>query len=183
MAVARKVWTYQDLCELPEDPSKRYEIIDGELYVSPSPRVPHQRTVGACFRYLARAEDAGYGYAYPGNVDVVLDEQNVFVPDLIFIAKDRLSIANDANVRGAPDVVVEVLSPGTKHRDFGPKLEAYARAGVKFYWVADTFSRTMQVFQRQEDGTFAEPALLEGGDALSCPLFPDLTVPVSELFS
>jgi len=182
MAVAGKVWTYEDLLDTPDD-HQRYEIIDGELYVSPSPRLQHQDALADVFEFLRAAQKAGHGRAYQGPVDVVLDEHNVFVPDAIFIAKGRLSIAQDTHVRGAPDLVVEVLSPGTKHRDLGVKLQAYARARVKYYWVFDPYSRSVQVFELREDGnTFAEPALLEGDDALTCSLFPGLSVPVSELF-
>ena len=182
MAVAGKVWTYEDLLDTPDD-HQRYEIIDGELYVSPSPRLRHQRALLKIVKFLLAADDAGLGQLYTGPVDIVLDEHHVFVPDAIFITKDRLSIAQDTHVRGAPDLVVEVLSPGTKHRDLGVKLQAYARAGVKYYWVFDAYSRSVQVFELREDGnTFAEPALLEGEDALTCPLFPGLSVPVSDLF-
>ena len=183
MAVARKVWAYEDLLDIPEDPSKRYEIIDGELYVSPSPRVPHQDLSMAFIRFLLRAVDAGHGRLYHAPVDVVLDEHHVFVPDLIFVTKDRLSIVQETHVHGAPDLVIEILSPGTKHRDLGIKLQSYACHGVRYYWVADLYSRTVQVFDLQEDGTFAEPRLLEGDDVLSCPLFPELSLPVSQLFS
>lgn len=183
MAVAGKVWTYEDLLDIPEDISKRHEIIDGELYVSPSPRLPHQDVVGNSYELLRLAQKAGYGRAYLAPVDVVLDGHNIFVPDLIFIAKDRLAIAQDTHVRGAPDLVIEVLSPCTKHRDFGIKLQTYARCGVKHYWVADPYSRSIQVFDLQDDNTFAEPQLLEGDDRLTCPLFPELSVPVSELFA
>src|SRR5579883_593429 len=183
MAVAKKAWTYADLLDIPEDISKRYEIIDGELYVSPSPRLPHQRNLIRLADFLRPAEEAGKGVRYTGPVDVVLDEGNVFVPDLVFISTERLAIAQETHIQGAPDLVVEVLSPSTKHRDLGVKLETYARHGVRFYWVVDTYSRSIQVFELQEQGGFAEPRLLEGDDLLSCPLFPELTIRTAELFS
>jgi Uma2 family endonuclease len=181
MAVARKVWTYADLLDTPED-SQRYEIIDGELYVSPSPRLPHQDVLASCFELLRAAQKAGHGRAYIGPVDVVLDEHNVFVPDAVFIAQDRLSIAQDTHIHGAPDLVVEILSPGTKHRDLGVKLQTYGRRGVKYYWVLDLYSKSVQVFE-QAGNAFAEPRLLEGDDQLTCPLFLELSISLSELFA
>ncbi|HEY8693104.1 MAG TPA: Uma2 family endonuclease [Chloroflexota bacterium] len=183
MAVARKVWTYEDLLDIPEDISNRHEIIDGELYVSPSPRVPHQRVSLNLTKFALPADEADLGRLYYAPVDVVLDEHNVFVPDLIFVAKDRLSIVQETHVHGAPDLVVEILSPGTQHRDLGIKLQAYARFGVKYYWVVDLYSQSVQVFVLQDDHTFAEPRLLEGDDQLTCPLFAELGMPVSQLFA
>lgn len=183
MAVAKKAWTYADLLDIPEDISKRHEIIDGELYVSPSPRLPHQRALMRLIDFLLPADKAGDGVLYSGPVDVVLDEQNVFVPDLLFITTGRLSIAQVTHIHGAPDLVVEILSPGTKHRDLGVKLETYARHKVRFYWVVDPYSRSIQVFELQDEGRFGEPRLLEGEERLSCSLFPELSTPVSQLFA
>ncbi len=179
-AAARKAWTYADLVPIPEDMSRRYEIVAGELYVSGVPPIAHSRTVTEVLSVLSPFHQAGLGQLLPGPLDVVLSPENVLVPDLIFVARERQSILTEANIQGAPDLVVEVVWPKTRYREYGVKLNAYRRFGVRFCWIADPYSRTIDVFELQQSG---EPKLLEGDDVLTCPLFPELSVRTAELFS
>jgi Uma2 family endonuclease len=178
---AKVLFSYEDLLQTPDD-GKRYEIVDGDLLVSPAPRPRHQRTLGKTYRFVMRAEDAGYGELFFAPLDVVFDAHNVMEPDLLFIRKDRLSIITDTNVEGPPDLVVEVLSPGGRERDLGVKLRAYARFGVPYYWVLDTDAQIVRVFEL-ERGVYGKPKLLEGDDLHRCPLFPELSTPVASLFA
>jgi len=175
--------TYTDLREMPED-GWRYELLEGDIVGSPPPTVRHQRIVFRLAMLLGEAERSGAGIALTAPTDVVLDDDlNALEPDLLFIRRARVGyVTTETHIQGAPDLVIEVLSRRTAARDLGPKLAVYARYGVPFYWVADPDADTVRVHELQ--GTdYARPRLLRGQDLLSCPLFPDVTIPVSQLFT
>ena len=133
---ARIKFTYEDYKHTPED--KRYELIDGELILAASPRRAHQRTdmeITLVLGDYVKEHDLGEVYSAP--FDVVLSDTDVVEPDLLFVSKERLHIINDDNVRGAPDLVIEILSPPTAGRDRTVKRTLYAKHGVKEYWLAD----------------------------------------------
>jgi len=180
MAVAPKL-TYADLLEMPDD-GKRYELLDGELIVSPSPIPRHQRVSAQLARLLMRAEDAGFGQLYYAPIDIVLDDRSVVVPDLIFVTTERLSIVTSTNVQGPPDLVVEILSPSTQKRDLGAKLQMYAHFGVPHYWVPGPEAEVVRRFELR-DQTYIELPVLKGDDILSSPLFPGIEIAVSRLFA
>jgi Uma2 family endonuclease len=173
--------TYEDLQYTPDD-GKRYELIDGEVFVSAMPRVKHQRVTQNIYRFLYRAEEAGFGAAFGVGVDTVFDQYNVTVPDCLFISHDRLDIITEANVSGAPDLIVEVLSPSTQHRDKGLKLQLYEHAGTRYYWIVDVNELVLYPYERGEPNFRALPPLYPG-EILSCPLFPGISIDVAELFS
>jgi Uma2 family endonuclease len=181
MALIKPVFSYEHLAQMPDD-GKRYEILEGDLIVSPSPNRKHQRIVGRLFNFLSRAEQAGYGEAYVAPFDVVFDPHNAPQPDVFFVSRDRLAIVTDDNVQGAPDLIVEVLSKSTRERDLGAKLRLYARHGVRFYWVVDPDAETLQPYTLQEEGYREEPAL-RAGATLVCPLFPGVELAVAEVFA
>ena len=104
------------------------------------------------------------------------------MPDVVFVCRGRAAIIMEDAVRGAPDLVAEVLSPGTRARDLGPKRRLYQRMGVSVYWVADPAARTVAVHARGEGAAYAEH-VLQAGDTLSCPLFPGMEAPVADLFA
>src|SRR5438093_11500965 len=134
--------TYEDYCALPDE-GLRYEIIDGMLFAEPSPRRAHQKAVGNLFTILhawVRAHDLGEVYVAP--FDVLLDPSTTVEPDLVFVVTDRLEIIAERGVEGAPDLLVEVLSPGTARRDRVRKLNAYTRYGVRHYWPVDPGAET-----------------------------------------
>ena len=180
MALIEPVFSYEHLAQMPDD-GKRYEILEGELVVSPSPKRKHQRAVGNIFAFLHRAEHAGYGQVYVAPFDVVFDPHNVTEPDVLFVGRDRLQIVTEDNVQGAPDLIVEVLSESTRKRDIGAKLRLYARYGVAYYWIVDPDARTVQPYAREESGYRAE-AVLAPGQRLTCPLFPDTPIDVAGIF-
>lgn len=140
-------WTYEDYCRLPVD-GWIYEIIEGELHMSPAPTPIHQENSGnlfAEFRDYARKCDAGKAYAAP--IDVILPGLATPVqPDVIFIIKDRLKIVKDDRVEGAPDIVAEVLSPGNWLVDRRDKFRVYAQAAVREYWIVNPQARTIELF-------------------------------------
>lgn len=180
MVVISPAFSYEDYLQLPDD-GKRYEVLEGELVVSPSPKRKHQRVVGKLFNYLTRAEQAGYGEAYVAPFDVIFDPYNITQPDVLFVSRERLAILTEDNVQGAPDLVVEILSQSTRSRDFGAKLRIYARHGVRYYWIVDPQADTLQPYEWREDG-YHRRQLLQAGDTLTCPLFPGITTDIAALF-
>ena len=174
-------FTYEDLLHTPDD-GKRYEVLEGDLVVSPSPKVKHQVLVGAVHEMLCTAQRAGCGRVLLAPMDVVLSHPDVVEPDLLFIATDRLGIVTENNVQGAPDLVVEVISEGSRQRDVITKRHIYERHGVRFYWLVDPEEETVRVFELQS-GAYGEPVTLKAGQQLGCALFPGITQDVGQLFA
>ncbi len=177
----RIVLTYEDYCALPDD-GKRYEIIEGELCVTPSPSRKHQEFAGnllVVLKPFVAARRLGVVYIAP--FDVILEETSIVVPDLLFVAQDRVGIVTDRGVRGAPDLIVEILSPGTARRDRVEKAKLYARHGVGHYWLADPEARILEVYELTE-GQYRRTANLADDDSFSPSLFPGLTIALSSLW-
>ena len=174
-------FTYEDLLYTPDD-GKRYQVLEGDLIVSPSPKVRHQRIVHKLDLLLGAAEATGAGVALTAPMDVVLSDRDVVQPDLLFIAKDRRGILTADNVQGAPDLVVEVISEGSRPRDVITKRYIYERYGVRFYWLVDSEEQTVRVFDLK-DGVYGEPHILRAGQSFGCPLFPGVTEDVGKLFA
>ena len=174
-------FTYEDLRHTPDD-GKRYEVLEGKLVVSPSPTWKHQRVSRKLNALLSRAEEEDKGCAVYAPMDVVLSDREVAQPDLLFIAKERLSIITAENVQGAPDLVVEIISEGSRKRDAITKRHIYERYGVRFYWLVDPEEETVRVCELK-DGAYGEPTTLRAGQQLTCPLFPGITEDVGQLFA
>ena len=139
--------TWQDVLLMPED-GNRYEAIGGELYVTPPPRFRHQEIarnlVGALLPLL---QDPGYGELLFAPVGVEFpDTREGVQPDILFISNERLDIVGDDWLRGAPDLVIEILSPSTAARDRNIKRKLYDRHGVAEYWIVDPKSETVEVW-------------------------------------
>ncbi|HEU5432780.1 MAG TPA: Uma2 family endonuclease [Thermomicrobiales bacterium] len=138
--------TAEDLADYPEDGLRR-EIINGELYVAPAPLRSHQELAARIFRLLDNAVNAANaGRLYFDPVDVLLSRFDVVHPDLLCVSRDRLSICRDNQyIAGAPDIVVEIVSPSTRAIDLVRKAALYARSGVAEYWTADPLSRALVI--------------------------------------
>jgi Uma2 family endonuclease len=180
---ARKL-TYDDFVHFPDD-GQRHELIDGEHVVSPSPNTRHQRVVlhlVTLLHTLVRQHDLGMVFVAP--YDVVLSIHDVVEPDLLFVARERLALLTEANLQGAPDLAVEVLSPSNRRQDELRKRDLYERRGVAEYWVVDPEAETVKVFRREGE-TYGRPLLLSArdGDALDTPLLPGLAVSLAEVFA
>jgi Uma2 family endonuclease len=179
-----KRWTVGDLDAFPDD-GKRYEIIDGELYVAKQPDWFHQRVGGRIFSALDDWDmRTGIGMASlaPG---VIFAEDEAVAPDVVWISQSRLFPALDqaGHLLVAPELVVEILSPGAvnERRDRETKLEVYSRRGVREYWIVDWHRRQVEVYRHT--GVVLEPeAILREEDVLTSPLLPGFTYPVSLAF-
>ena len=143
----RKRYTYDEYLNLPDD-GKRYEVIDGELVMVADPYTIHQ-TVSGNLEYELRTfiKKHKLGKIFDAPTDVVLNEYNVVQPDILFIARDRLDIITEKNISGAPDLIVEILSPSTAYYALLEKKELYEKFGVKEYWIVDPKKQRVEVFQ------------------------------------
>jgi Uma2 family endonuclease len=172
--------TYDDFCLLPED-GKRREIIEGELYVTPSPQTPHQRAVMRLSVRLWQFVDSHkLGEVFGAPFDVVFSEYDVVEPDLLYISNARAGVLTNKNVQGAPDLVVEVLSEGTEKRDRTIKLKLYGKFGVDEYWTIDPNGPSAEIYRRGEEG-LTLVVKLSAEDALTSPMFPGFSLPLREL--
>ena len=177
----RIVLTYEDYCALPND-GRRYEILEGELAVTPSPSIAHQRFSRNLLVLLHNhVRDHQLGEIFSAPCDVILEKTSVVVPDLLFVSRERLGIVTDRGVEGAPDLIVEILSPGTARRDRVEKAQLYARHGVRHYWLVDPDARTVEAFELAE-GQYHRTAHLAGDATFAPSLFPGLTIPLGTLW-
>lgn len=177
--------TYDDFVQFPND-GKRHELIDGEHYVTAAPNTRHQRIVTSLTGLLwsfVRGHRLGEVFVAP--FDVVLSDTDVVEPDLLFVSRARAAdTLTDANMRGAPDLVVEVGSPSTRKVDETSKRHLYERYDVAEYWVVDSELDEIKVYRRAGD-RFERVALLaaEQGDVLTSPLFPGLELSLTDVFA
>lgn len=176
-------WTYADWERLPDD-GNRYEIIEGALYVTTSPSNFHQWIISRLHRSIAiPAEDKGLGFAYFAPIGVLLPTGAAVQPDFLFIGKQNADIIHHGRIRGVPDLIVEVISPGSANYDEGVKLEAYAQAGVPEYAVIDPATRKLRLYAPGASGAFAAPREYGEGDSLRFNCLPDIALKVSDLFA
>lgn len=140
--------TWQDVQQLPDD-GKRYEAIEGDLYVTPAPSIRHQRISRRLEWALKEIlMDPGHGEMLHAPVGVEFpDTEEGVQPDIIFVSDERKGIVADAWLMGPPDLVVEILSPSTSHRDRGIKLRLYERQRVAEYWIVDADNDAVEVWR------------------------------------
>jgi Uma2 family endonuclease len=180
MSVALHAFTYDDLADTPDD-GNRYEIINGELLVSPSPSAKHQRVLNRLnIRMSAFVDVHQLGEVFIAPLDVIVSPYNVVQPDLFFIARHRLVNMVGRAITGAPDLAVEVLSPHSRMIDLVRKRAMYATAGVQEYWAVDSRHRTVTVFTLV-NGQY-EVVEARGGFARSLVL-PGFEINIAELFA
>ncbi|MBC8159748.1 MAG: Uma2 family endonuclease [Roseiflexaceae bacterium] len=185
MTTAPPRFTSADLEQMPDD-GKRYEIIDGELFLSKQPDWHHQFANGMIFSTLQTwSVQSGLGIANiaPG---LIFAEDDDVAPDVVWISHNRLASAlgPDGKLYDAPEIVVEILSPGPKNerRDRETKLKLYARRGVQEYWIVDWRKHQIEVFRR-EQAMLKQVSTLFAQDDLTSPLLPGFTCRVDTLFT
>lgn len=178
-------WTLPDLELLPDDGS-RYEIIDGELYVSKQPDMQHQIVCGNVFFLLqswSNSTQTGIAIFEPG---IIFTNDNAVVPDVVWISNERFitALQADGKFHSCPELVVESLSPGVENerRDREIKLRLYSRRGAKEYWVVNWQERSLEVYQRQE-GLLELVKTLDETDTLQSPLLPGFSCRVGQFFT
>jgi Uma2 family endonuclease len=181
MVTALKL-TIDQLEALPDD-NNRYELIDGELIVSKAPGIPHQISLGRLFNLVTNyltGNPIGLLIYGPG---VVFDDYNGVIPDMVFVTDERRHIITERGLIDAPDLLVEVVSPGdtNSQRDRHLKRQLYSRRGVREYWVVDPQLRTIEVYRLHENVLVLE-ATLRGSDVLTSPFLPGFSGGIADIF-
>ena len=180
MVTAAKL-TYQDYLDTPGD--ERYELLDGELILVASPNEDHQTaSIVLAARMYSFVNENDLGRVFHAPYDVLLSASDVVQPDLLFISKEREHIRTPANIQGAPDLVVEILSPSSARRDWGHKRELYARHGVKEYWIVDPANQIVCVMLLK-DGVLDIEATYGEGDTVTSSTLEGFTIDVDDIFS
>lgn len=179
LAEKKIVFTYDDLLHW-EDDRYRHELIEGEHFMTPSPNTYHQEISMNLSWYLRTyVEKNNLGKLFAAPTDVVLSDIDVFVPDLFFICTANLEYIDKNYVSVAPDLVIEILSPSTTHRDKETKFKRYAAYGVKEYWIVDPEKQTIDVFDLEEQGliqTFGK------NEVLNTPVFKEINLELEKIF-
>ena len=174
--------TYEDYCAAPAD--KRYELLDGELIMVPAPNLKHQQVqvrLGQCLWRFIRDHKLGEMFYAP--CDVVLSDNDIVQPDLLFVSREREHLLSGGkNVQGAPDLAVEILSPSSAEQDRGKKRVLYGQHGVTEYWLVDPIAETVTI-HRQRGGVLAATHTFGRGQTLRSPLFAGLELHLDDIFS
>jgi len=180
---ARVRFTYEDYLLFPAD-GRRHELVQGEHIVTPSPVEKHQRLVTRLILLLAgMAEREKLGRVYAAPFDVILSEEDVVQPDVLFVAAQHEGRIGERGVQGAPDLVVEVTSEGSRRLDEVVKRKLYERFGVAEYWVVDPEIEVVKVYRREGEAFQRLGELsAESRDVLATPLLPGLAIPLAALF-
>ena len=178
--VTKAKYTYEDYLNTPE--GERYELLDGELVLVASPNEEHQlasvKLVSLMYPYATRRD---LGWVFHAPFDIVFSDSEVVQPDIMFISKEREHIRTAANVRGAPDLVVEILSPSSSRRDWKYKRGLYAKYGVREYWIVDPTNRIVSVMLLR-DGVLEIAGAYVEGDTLESVAVVGFRVGVEEIF-
>ncbi len=168
------------MLEANPDETRRHELIDGVLYVTPAPFNPHSMLVGELTGRFWQYQQAAGGRTLPGG-GLCYDEHNYIEPDVMFVCADHLDHVTSRYTIAAPDIAVEVSSDSTRARDLTVKRRLYERTGVGEYWFVD-LRKCAVVVHRQAEG-FDEPETLETDDTLTSSLLPGFSVRVRDLFA
>ena len=177
-------YTYADYAELPE--GAPYELIKGTLVMAPSPSAEHQRVLRrlawSIQQHLDTQDQSVSGELFFASLDVFLTDDTIVQPDLIYIASTRDDIISDQHVAGALDLVVEIFSPSTAHRDVGVKKRLYEQHGVREYWTLDPSTQSVEVHANTESGFVQQARVVETG-MVSSTVVPEFELEVGPLFS
>jgi Uma2 family endonuclease len=180
MKQANIKFTYQDYLLLSDE--KRYEILEGDLCIVPAPDVYHQRVSRRLeVALIEHVERYDLGEILDAPCDVVLSQENVVQPDILFISKDRLGIIGKTNIQGPPDLVIEIVSESTRSKDADIKRKLYAKYGVREYWIVDPAAKTVEVLTWSETG-YVSTGVYPQTATLSSPELPNLKLSLSRIF-
>jgi Uma2 family endonuclease len=175
-------WTYDDYAALPGD-ENRYEIVNGVLYMAPSPSLGHQGIAGEIFAYLRNfVQMTGLGRVFVAPADVELSYKNVVQPDVFVVLNEHLDRLAGSRLIGAPDLVVEIASPSTARHDLREKQDAYTRAGVPEYWIVTPGEQVVEVLVL-ENGLYSSLGVFHGRAILPSRIVPDMPVRVEQFFA
>jgi Uma2 family endonuclease len=185
MESVKNLITVDQLDAFPEDDGNRYELIEGELFVSRAPGIPHQRVLSnLLFFLLEYLRRNPVGIVVPG-AGAIFSKYDAVIPDLALVKNERWDqvVADDRFVAG-PDLVIEILSPGktNRHRDLIAKQKLYEKFHVGEYWIVDPENRSV-VISRHENESFGPTQVIRDNEVLTSPLLPEFSLPVAKIFT
>ncbi|MCH7606294.1 MAG: Uma2 family endonuclease [Chloroflexi bacterium] len=173
-------FTVKDYMSTPE--GTRYQLLDGEMILAPSPTSRHQTVSIQLFSALREyVREHALGRVWYAPLDVVLSNHDVAQPDIFFVSNARSGIITEPNIQGAPDLVVEILSTGTAQYDRGYKQALYSHHGVREYWMVDPDAETVEVLTESDQGLMLQ-ASYSGEQTLTSPLLEGLAIGLDEIF-
>jgi len=179
--VKKKKYTYEDYLKTPDD--VRYELIEGDLIMAPSPITKHQRISGKIFAFIFTfVMDNNLGEIFSAPYDVLLDDKNVIQPDILFISKDRLNIIGEKNIQGAPDLIIEILSEATAYRDTIQKKRLYTRFGVREYWIVAPDDKLVEVYYLKDEGEYRLLKTYFEKDTIESQVIRGLKIDLNRIF-
>ncbi len=183
MAVRKGVkFTYEDYLIWDIDSGKRYELIGGEFFMAPAPNTFHQRSLREIgFKIAKFLKISELGEVFIAPYDVVISNEDVVQPDIIFVLKQNLHIITEDNIKGSPDLLIEIISKNSAQRDRIIKRRLYERYGVKEYWLVDPDKKEIEVLILQE-GRYQIYGVFKSQDTLSSLVLKDLHFEVEEVF-
>ena len=175
------VLTYEDYVLLPND-GKRYEVLEGELTVTPASSTKHQTASGNLFVLLSQhIKERDLGKLFHAPIDLILESTSVLQPDLLFVSKARQSIITERAIEGTPDLVVEILSPTTSRIDRVTKAQIYARHSVPVYWIVDPEREAIEIYLLEANG-YRLAATLLGTTPMAALPFTELEIAARDVF-
>jgi len=182
IATVPKPFTYDDYLALPDD-GKRYEVIEGDLSMTPAPSPLHQQiqlTLGSSLLAFVKKHSLGRIYVAP--IDVALSLVDIVQPDVLFVANDRMHVVAQRNIIGIPNLIVEILSPTSTKRDRVEKLALYQRYALPEYWIVDPEGEGVETYVYQ-DSSLKKMATLKPGDEVQSRKIPGFSLKVADVFA
>ncbi len=181
MPAVKEKHTIKDYKLLPE--GAPYQLIEGELVMTPAPNTFHQIISGNLnekIRVFVKEKSAGLLLYAP--IDIYLDTENVFQPDIVFVSRQRRDIIKDDGIHGAPDMVVEILSPSTAYYDIKKKYKVYEKSGVKEYWIVDPEMKNVELFSLTEQGKFVLSASISDKGVVKSGILSGFEISLEDVF-
>jgi Uma2 family endonuclease len=176
-------WTREDWEQLPKDDNRKYEIIEGHIYVSTSPSLFHNWIIRRLDEYVGLpAERAGLGFAATMQAGVFMPSTQPAQPDFVFVSASRADIIHDRHINGVPDLIIEVLSPGNSTYDLETKYLAYEKARVPEYAIVDARTRELRLYRLGVESTYSPASIYKQDDLVTFACLPGLQLRVGALF-
>ncbi len=174
-----KIWTAQDYLQLGES-NMPSQLVNGELIMSPAPNPQHQRLSGRLFRMIDKHVGKN-GELFYAPIDLYIDQQNVFQPDLVYISEEKYDIITERGIEGVPTLVIEIISPSNSYIDRNRKKKKYLEFGVSEFWIVDPGNKTLEIYTPQTGPDSPLYYLAEEGEVTS-GIFPGMKLKISDLF-
>lgn len=155
------------------------QLVNGKLYMTPAPNPKHQTIIGELYTFIKKQS---IGKIFFSPIDVFLDDKNIFQPDLLFISEENKNLISDRGIEGAPDLIIEVLSPSNAYLDRNIKKEIYFEKGVKEYWIVDLANQTLEIYTLQQEDKRKPYLYLVKEGSVTSTIIPKLKFDVADVF-